>query len=69
MDITETEVELQIRPEYCHGPKDELVKTPVEDVCSQLRPTHVMAYYTMQRRRIKNRHLVLLDTETMSSRR
>ena len=63
MDITENEVELQMMPEYCHGAKDELVKIPIEAVCSQLRPTHAMCYYTMQGRTVKNRHMVLLDTD------
>jgi hypothetical protein len=65
MDITENEVELQMMPEYCHGAKDELVKIPIDEVCSQLRPTHAMCYYTMQGRTVKNRHMVLLDTDSM----
>ena len=62
MDITDTEVELQMMPEYCHGAKDESVKIPIDEVCSQLRPTHAMCYYTMQGRTVKNRHMILLDT-------
>ena len=64
IDITETEVELQMLPEYCHGAKDERVTIPIEDVCSQLRPTHAMCYYTMQGRTVKARHIVLLDTQS-----
>ena len=65
MDITDSAVELQMMSEYCHGAKDERVTVPIEDVCSQLRPTHAMCYYTMQGRTVKNRHLVLLDTSSI----
>jgi len=65
MDITDSGVELQMMSEYCHGAKDERVTVPIEDVCSQLRPTHAMCYYTMQGRTVKNRHLVLLDTSSI----
>ena len=36
---------------------------PLEDVCEQLRLCHAMCYYTVQGRTVRDRHIVLLDTE------
>lgn len=62
-DISEQSVKLQMRPEYCHGASDEALEIPRDMVCSQLRLTHAMCYYTCQGRTVKDRHIVLLDTE------
>ena len=62
MEITEDSVRLQMMPDYRHGRKDEEVTIPLEDVCSQLRPTHAMCYFTVQGRTVKDRHVVLMDT-------
>ena len=61
--ITETHLALQMRPEYCHGADDEKPLVPLEDVCEQLRLCHAMCYYTVQGRTVRDRHIVLLDTE------
>jgi hypothetical protein len=61
MGISETEVELQMLPEYCHGKKDERVSLPREEMCTQTRMSHAMCYYSIQGRTIKDRHIVLLD--------
>jgi hypothetical protein len=61
MGISETEVELQMLPEYCHGKKDERVSLPREEMCTQTRLSHAMCYYSIQGRTIKDRHIVLLD--------
>ena len=62
-DITETHCHLQMREEYCTAEKgDEKVEIEIQDMCSQLRLTHAMCYYTIQGRTIKNRDIVLLDT-------
>ncbi len=63
LEITGGTVKLQMREEYCHGADDETVEIPRESVVSQLRLTHAMCYYTCQGRTIKDRHIVLLDTE------
>ena len=62
MDIDETHAKVQMLPEYCNGCKDEEVSIPREDMCTQLRLSHAMCYYTVQGRTIKDRHIVLLDT-------
>ena len=54
---------LAMREEYCRGAADESAKVPINNVCSQLRLRHVMWYYTCQGRTIRDRHVVLLDTE------
>ena len=61
--ITETHLNLQMRPEYCHGADDERASVPLEDVCEQLRLCHAMCFYTVQGRTVRDRHIVLLDTE------
>ena len=63
MKITEEEIELQMLPDYCHGSKDEKLTIPIEEVCLQLRLSHAMCYYTIQGRTIRDRHIVLLDTD------
>ena len=63
VDITDEGVKLQMREEYCHGADDEQVVIPLVDVCSQLRLTHAVCYYTCQGRTVKDRHIVLLDTD------
>ena len=63
MKITEEKIELQMLPDYCHGSKDEKVTIPIEEVCLQLRMSHAMCYYTVQGRTIRDRHIVLLDTD------
>jgi hypothetical protein len=62
LEIAET-VKLQMREEYCHGADDEAVEIPRDMVVSQLRLTHAMCYYTCQGRTVKDRHIVLLDTD------
>ena len=63
LEITEETVKLQMRPEYCHGASDEATEIPRDMVCNQLRLTHAMCYYTCQGRTVKDRHIVLLDTD------
>jgi hypothetical protein len=63
LEITEETVKLQMRPEYCHGASDETPEIPRDMVCNQLRLTHAMCYYTCQGRTVKDRHIVLLDTD------
>lgn len=63
LDITEEIVKLQMCEEYCHGADDETVEIPRDSVVSQLRLTHAMCYYTCQGRTVKDRHIVLLDTD------
>ena len=60
--ITDTHLNLKMRPEYCHGADDEQASVPLEDVCEQLRLTHAMCFYTTQGRTVRDRHIVLLDT-------
>ena len=60
--ITEEALELQMRPEYCHGFADEKAQVPLEDACAQLRLCHAQCYYTCQGRTVLDRHIVLLDT-------
>ena len=62
-EITEETVKLQMCEKYCHGAKDEKAEIPFDSVCSQLRLTHSMCYYTCQGRTVKDRHIVLLDTD------
>jgi hypothetical protein len=66
-DIAESDVQLEMLDEYCRDPLnkcgDEIPKVPIEEMCSQLRLTHAMCYYTIQGRTIKNRHIQLLDTD------
>ena len=72
-EITETSVKLRMDEEYIKEyrqendgdtaePKTAEVEVPKEDVCSQLRMTHAMCYYTVQGRTIAGRHILLLDT-------
>ena len=61
--ITENELELQMRPEYCHGRDDEKVSVPLDEACAQLRLCHAMCYYTCHGRTVRDRHIVLLDTK------
>ena len=61
--ITDTHLNLQMRPEYCHGAKDEKTTVKLEQVCEKLRLTHSMCYYTVQGRTLRDRHIVLLDTD------
>jgi hypothetical protein len=69
-EITETSVKLQMDQEYTKEYRQEngdtaepkTVEVPKEDVCSQLRMTHAMCYYTVQGRTIAGRHILLLDT-------
>ena len=63
VEITEETVKLQMRQEYCNGADDEAVEIPRDSVVSQLRLTHAMCYYTCQGRTVKDRHIVLLDTD------
>ena len=63
LEIGEETVKLQMREEYCHGADDEAVEIPRDSVVSQLRLTHAMCYYTCQGRTVKDRHIVLLDTD------
>ena len=60
--ITDTHLNVQMQPEYCHGADDEQASVPLEDVCEQLRLTHAMCFYTTQGRTVRDRHIVLLDT-------
>ena len=61
--IAEDALELQMRPEYCHGADDEKVRVPLDEACTQLRLCHAMCYYTCQGRTVRDRHIVLLDTK------
>jgi hypothetical protein len=61
--VTQTHLELQMLQDYCHGRKDEQVSVPIEEACAQLRPAHAMCYYSVQGRTIRDRHVVLLDTD------
>jgi hypothetical protein len=61
--ITEKTVKLQMCEEYCHGADDETTEVPLDQVCGQLRLTHAMCYYTCQGRTVKDRHIVLMDTD------
>ena len=45
------------------GRQDEKVSIPREEMCTQFRLAHAMCYYTVQGRTIKDRHIVLLDTD------
>jgi hypothetical protein len=56
-------VKLQMCEEYCHGADDETTEVPLDQVCGQLRLTHAMCYYTCQGRTVKDRHIVLMDTD------
>ena len=62
VDIRDKVVQLRMREEYCRGEKDEEVEVPLNEVCSQLRLTHAMCYYTCQGRTVKDRHILLMDT-------
>ena len=60
--ITETELKLQMHPEYCtRGAGDETALVRLDEACSQLRLCHAMCYYTCQGRTVRDRHMVLLD--------
>ena len=59
--ITDTHLELRMRPEYCRGAEDEHALVPLDEACTQLRLCHAMCYYTCQGRTIRDRHIVLLD--------
>ena len=60
--ITDTHLELRMRPEYCRGAEDETALVPLDEACTQLRLCHAMCYFTCQGRTIRDRHIVLLDT-------
>ena len=60
--IVDGVLELQMRPEYCHGAADESIRIALKDACEQLRMCHAMCYYTVQGRTVRDRHIVLLDT-------
>ena len=60
--ITDTHLELRMRPEYCRGADDETALVPLDEACTQLRLCHAMCYYTCQGRTVRDRHIVLLDT-------
>ena len=60
--IVDGVLELQMRPEYCHGAADERISMQLKDACEQLRLCHAMCYYTCQGRTVRDRHIVLLDT-------
>ena len=60
--ITETELKLQMHPEYCtRGAGDETALVRLDEACSQLRLCHSMCYYTCQGRTVRDRHMVLID--------
>ena len=65
-DMTESDVQLEMLDDYCRDPLnkcgDEIPKVPIEEMCSQLRLSHASCYYTIQGRTIKDKHIVLLDT-------
>ena len=61
--ITDTHLNLQMRPEYCHGATDEKASIKLEQVCELLRLTHAICYYTAQGRTERDRHIVLLDMD------
>ena len=62
-DITETECHLTMRREYWRDEDvEETVTIELVDACAQLRPSHAICYYTVQGRTVKDRHIVLLDT-------
>ena len=51
-----------MRPEYCNGASYETTRVPLDEACTQLRLCHAMCYYTRQGPRVRDRHIVLLDT-------
>ena len=50
---------LRMRPEY----GDEEIEVPIEEIPYLLRLTHAMCYYTVQGRTIKDRRIMLIDTD------
>ena len=50
---------LRMRPEY----GDEEIEVPLDEIPYLLRLTHAMCYYTIQGRTIKDRRILLIDTE------
>ena len=50
---------LHMRPEY----GDEEIEVPLEEIPNLPRLTHAMCYYTVQGRTIKDRHIMLIDTD------
>ena len=61
--ISEADVTLQMQEDYRRGARDETVVVPLKSVCTQLRLCHAMCYYTCQGRTVRDRHIVLLDTD------
>ena len=61
--ITEDHVELKMRAEYCRGAPDDTVKLQRSEVVRQLRLSHAMCYYTVQGRTVRDKHILLLDTD------
>ena len=67
-DLSETHCRLEMRAEYCKTgtpceESGEIAVIPLEDMCTQMRMSHAMCYYTVQGRTIEERHVVLLDTD------
>ena len=50
---------LRMKPEY----GDEEIEVPIEEIPYLLRLTHAMCYYTVQGRTIKDRRIMLIDTD------
>ena len=48
-----------MRPEY----GGEEIEVPIGEIPYLLRLTHAMCYYTIQGRTIRNKHILLIDTE------
>ena len=50
---------LRMKPEY----GDEEIEVPIEEIPYLLRLTHAMCYYTIRGRTIRNKRILLIDTE------
>ena len=50
---------LRMKPEY----GDEEIEVPLEEIPYLLRLTHAMCYYTIQGRTLKDKKILLIDTE------
>ena len=50
---------LRMRPEY----GDDEIEVPLQEIPYLLRLTHCMCYYTIQGRTIRDKHILLIDTE------
>lgn len=61
--LLKTHAVLEMNEDYRNGRADETVEVPIDCMCSQLRMTHAMCYYTVQGRTVKERHVLLLDTD------